>query len=162
MDLQKWTEKAGKIADKLCMSADIVYSNTDEGALFARKSAPYVAYFIHGHCFASFKRGSQHGNWMSDNLEKVFFDAVQDIILAETVETGHAVRNGRTVKATRFTCGDRSAVVRDSLLKDFPKNSLYYITERKYILVCIEEGSIIPIGLVMPILSEFIPEEDAV
>jgi len=145
MNIEKWNAKTAAYLDELLTDQTeenpVIYFNSDDGVLFADRGGLWARFLPeHQVLSASPKHSSSY-------LKKVFDEAVNQSVLAD-VETGEA--NGK--KCRKLTHGDTTVYVYEKLLRDFPKNALFYVSgETKPVLVCLEDfGSFHAVALVMP------------
>ena len=164
MKYSKWIEKAGKIFDKELQKANVkfAYENTKNGFYFAN-GAGTILYFVENHTVLSVKNFTEY-----NGLGKLFEEQAKNGILAKSITSGSSNAYGMRYNLFRFSAGDYNVYVNSKLLKDFPKNTLFYTCggRTKPILACIENenGAFSPIALVFPVNlydENFVQEENA-
>lgn len=164
MKYSKWIEKVGKIFDKELQKANVkfAYENAARGFYFANSTGTTL-YFVENQSVLSAKDFTEY-----KGLCKLFEENAINGVLAKSITPGSSNAHGMHYNLFRFNAGDYNVYVNSKLLKDFPKNTLFYTCggRTKPVLACIENenGAFSPIALVFPINlcdNDFVQEENA-
>ena len=149
MKTNKWYETAHSIFEEEAMRGAIA-ANYDDGFLFANSAGTY-ALFIPGYaaCSAFWERDARKSNTLRVLYDRASFCGK----LATNQVTGKFA--DRKCKVREFSNENGKVYVYEKLLRMFPKNALYYISEPTApVLVDIwENDRLYPVGLVMPMHS---------
>ena len=154
MKLDKWNEKTGVYLEKLIQdenSKNVVhYCNVNDGVYFCDSSGHWARFLSNQHILITKNNCSK--TKATPFLEKVFQEAIQSTVLADSIETGTTGK----AKCRKLTKDNVSAYVYETLLRAFPKNARFYISgPTKPVIVGLwENDRLYVIGLVMPFRIE--------
>ena len=160
MTSAKWYEKAGKIFDSM-ESGSVLFYNAENGMYFSGRDGHKAYYIPDCEVLTSRNDSSQ---MKSNFLQKVFTDASDKGELATEVTNGKVHNDGFSSCALRLSNSENTVYVQERFTREFPANTLYYISGRnKPVLACLEDGGqLYQIAIVMPVLSNhFTPKEQA-
>lgn len=152
MKLERWIEKMRKRSEEMINNGAALYENTDAGLYFCPKSGT-IAYFCADCQIIAPVWDEMAGK--VDSLHRYFEAAVKDSTLASAragVLPGVLGARDRNVFVFTNEKGV-SAVVDKKLLRDFPKNTLFYVSSsiRPVLAGILENGVLNVIGIVCPI-----------
>lgn len=151
MKLEKWNEKTSVYLDTLLEKDQsikenaVFYANTANGVYFADKSGIWARFLPDHQIYSVSAKNSR------PFLEKAFEDSIKVSVLSDSITIGRTGgKNGK--KCRKFQSGNMEVYVYETLLRDYPKNTLFYISgETKPVLCGIMENDVLHvIGLVMP------------
>lgn len=153
MKLSKWNEKVHNKLDDLTAGNGAFYCNRDDGVLFTDKSGAWLL-FCPGVKMLSANGGKNNRPLLNEYWDRTIRGNGQ---LSESSEAG--TLNGE--KVHRFSAGDTVVYCADKFLRQFPKNTLFYVESmtRPVTAGIWENGQLTIIGLIMPVFprSEFVP-----
>ena len=149
MKADQWYKKAQSIFEEEAMQGAIA-ANFDDGFLFSNSAGTY-ALFIPGYvaCSAVWKRDMRKSNTL-----RVLYNRTMIAGELATKQTPGKFAD-RKFKSREFSNKNGKVYVYEKLLRMFPKNALYYISEptAPVVVGIWENERLYPIGLVMPMYS---------
>lgn len=148
MKYNKWIEKLAAITEKM-ISEKCKYCNTENGAYIASILGDYAIFYPGYSVLSVDPKQSCPG------LQKVIEENTKECVLADTITCGKTYENKKCKKIENRE-KNISVYVYDSILNKFPKNALYYISEKsKPILVGLwENDQLYILGVALPFRVE--------
>lgn len=154
MTIAKWNEKAAAKLAVLCDSGAGIYSNIDDGVVFSDRTGFWFMFAAGQQVLTACPKKA-----FSDCLARHYEKALTgDAALAESMQAGTV--GGR--KARKFSAGGVDVFVYETILRLFPKNTLFYLASPTAPVVAglWENGRLHIIGAVAPFRlldHDFIP-----
>ena len=150
MKAEKWYNKAGNIFEEESMKGCIA-TNFESGFLFSNASGTY-ALFIPG--YSAYSTIWDKEARKSNTLRTLYEKTRENAKLA--TENASGFLSDRACKVREFKNETTTVYVYEKLLRMFPKNALFYISERHApVMVGIwENDRLYEIGMVMPLYTQ--------
>ena len=151
MKIEKWYEKAMKIFDEEAQNGAVA-ANLEDGFIFSNSSGTY-ALFIPGYSASSVIWEKDGMKEKADRLLRIRNQVMKTAKLAEKTVTGTFC--DRKCKVRQLSNGESEVYVYEKLLRMFPKNADFYITNHvSPVIVGIwDNKKFNEVGLVMPMMS---------